>query len=325
MQDEFGRWTPMRVRRGLLFWGLLLIPLGAIPLVVQAGNLDPGRLVDAWRFWPLIVIGIGLLIIGSRTWLGLVGLAVVALTIGTIGGAALANGSAFFGAIGACGIGSDTTASVDKSGAFTAPADVRLDLSCGTIDLRPADGPGWTVHATYRGTAPTVDDGPDHLDVTSPDSGDRNEHWTVGLPTDGVRSLEITANAATTTADLGSSSLDELRGDLNAGDFRAQAGSAKVAKLEMTLNAGRIRLTLGAGSTTGSLSVNAGAIDLCVPPASGLRLTVDEQLTFVTNLSSRDLGHDGNVWSRPASGGDTIELAVSGSAATFNLDPNGGC
>jgi hypothetical protein len=104
-----------------------------------------------------------------------------------------------------------------------------------------------------------------------------------------------------------------------------RAGSAKVARVEMTMNAGRIRLTLGAGSTTGSLAVNAGAIDLCVPPASGLRLTVDEQLTFVTNLSSRGLAHDGNVWSRPASGGDTIELSVSGNAATFNLDPNGGC
>jgi hypothetical protein len=86
------------------------------------------------------VIGIGLMILGSRTWLSLVGLAVTALTIGTIGGAALASGSAFLGAMGACGIGSDTTASVDKSGPFEAPADVRLDLSCGTIDLRPADG-----------------------------------------------------------------------------------------------------------------------------------------------------------------------------------------
>ena len=315
----------MRVRRGLLFWGLLLIPLGAIPLVVQAGNLDPARVVDAWRLWPLIVIGVGLLILGSRTWLSLVGLAVVALTIGTIGGAALASGSAFLGAFGACGLGGDTTASIDKSGAFEAPADVRLDLSCGTIDLRPSDASGWTVHETYRGNAPTVDGGADHLDVTSPDSGDRNENWTVGLPPDQVRNLEITANAATTKADLGTASLDELRGDLNAGDFRAQAGAAKIASVEMTMNAGRIRLTLGAGSTTGSLSVNAGAIDLCVPPASGLRLTVDEQLTFVTNLSSRDLAHEGNVWSRPASGGDTIELSVSGNAATFNLDPNGGC
>ncbi len=315
----------MRVRRGLLFWGLLLIPLGAIPLVVQAGNVDPARLVDAWRLWPLILVGVGLLILGSRTWLSLVGLAVMALTIGTIGGAALASGDAFLGAVGACGFGGTTTASVDKSGTFDGPADVDLDLSCGTIDLQPADTAGWTLHAAWRGDAPTVDSGGDHLNVTSPDSGDRVQSWTVGFAPSQLRTLQVTANAATTRADLGTASLEELRGDLNAGDFRAQAGSAKVAQLDLTMNAGRIRLTLGAGSTTGSLSVNAGAIDLCAPSSSGLRLTVDDQLTFVTNLSSRGLSHDGNVWSRPGSSGDTIQLSVSGNAATFNLDPNGGC
>ena len=30
----------MRIRRGPLFWGLLLIPLGAIPLLVRAGTLS---------------------------------------------------------------------------------------------------------------------------------------------------------------------------------------------------------------------------------------------------------------------------------------------
>jgi len=91
------------------------------------------------------------------------------------------------------------------------------------------------------------------------------------------------------------------------------------------MNAGRMRVTLGAAATSGSLSVNAGTIDLCVPPGAGLRLDVEEQLTFVTNLSSRGLGHDGTVWSRPASGGGVIELSVEGNAASFNLNPDGGC
>src|SRR5262249_16309251 len=160
----------------------------------------------------------------------------------------------------------------------------------------------WSVHATYRGDAPSVDAGADHLDVTSPSSGDRNQSWTIGLPPSQVRSLEITANAATTKADVGAATLDELRGDLNAADFRVAAAAATVDKVALTMNAGRIRLTLGAGSTTGSLSVNAGAIDLCVPATAGLKLNVEEQLTFVTNLSSRGLAKDGDVWTRSASG-----------------------
>jgi hypothetical protein len=315
----------MRVRRGLLFWGLLLIPLGAIPLLARAGGLDPARLLDAWQLWPLIVIGVGLLILGSRTWLSVVGLIVMALTIGTIGGAAIANGSAWFGGLGGCGFGSNTTQSLDKTGGFQAAADVELNLNCGKVDLRPGDGQGWSVHAAYRGDAPRVDAGGDQLTVTSPDQGDRYQDWTISVPPAQVRTLGIVANAASTTADVGSAHLDELRAELNAGDARLQAGQAAVARVAMTMNAGRIRLTLGTGGTTGSLSVNAGAIDLCVPSTSGLRLTVDEQLTFVTNLSERNLSHQGNLWTRPDAGGGTIELSVSGNAAAFNLDPNGGC
>jgi hypothetical protein len=315
----------MRIRRGLLFWGLLLIPLGAIPLVARAGGFDPAQLVNAWQLWPLIVVGVGLLILGSRTWLSVVGLVVIALTIGTMGGAALASGSAFFGAIGSCGFNSTADQTLDKTGAFETAADVRLDLNCGTINLRPSDGTGWTVHATYHGDPPTVDGSSDALEVSSPDHADRRQDWTVDVPPSQLRVLEITANAATTTADVGAAHLDELRADLNAGDARVRAGEATVGRVELGMNAGRIRLTLGAGDTTGSLSVNAGAIDLCVPDNTGLRLTVEEQLTFVTNLSSRDLTHEGNLWTRPSSGGDTIELSISGNAAAFNLDPNGGC
>ena len=49
----------MRIRRGHLFWGLLLIPLGAIPLLVRAGTLDATRLGDTGRFWPLTLCRIG--------------------------------------------------------------------------------------------------------------------------------------------------------------------------------------------------------------------------------------------------------------------------
>src|SRR4026208_2507758 len=57
----------MRVRRGLLFWGVFLVLLGGIPLLVRAGILDGGPFVHAWRLRPLILIGIGLaILIGHR-------------------------------------------------------------------------------------------------------------------------------------------------------------------------------------------------------------------------------------------------------------------
>ena len=96
--------------------------------------------------------------------------------------------------------------------------------------------------------------------------------------------------------------------------------------IEISTNAGRTRLTLGGGATSGNVSINAGALDLCVPPEVGLRLEVKDQLTFATNLSSRNLRRDGDTWTRPAQGGaGTIDLDIEGNAAALNLDPNGGC
>jgi len=316
----------MRVRRGLLFWGLLLVPLGAIPLLVRAGQLDPNRLVDAWRLWPLIVIGIGFIVLASRTRYAIVGTIVVALAVGSIAGAALASGNLWLGAVGACGFNGNGSVAVDQHGTFTGPAVVRLNLDCGSLDLRAGSDPGWTFHGTYRGDPPVIDSSASRLEVRTPTGGSHRQDWTVGVPASSLESFQLTANAAASTIDLGSAALDDLRADVNAGDVRVSAGAATLKNVDVTMNAGRLRLTLPAGATTGRLSVNAGAIDVCVPADAGLRFDVKDQLTFVTNLSSRGLTRDGSIWTNPGTGtAGTIDLAIEGNAASFTLNPNGGC
>ena len=91
------------------------------------------------------------------------------------------------------------------------------------------------------------------------------------------------------------------------------------------MNAGRARVTLGSGSTTGSLSANAGAMDLCVPASANLVLRVTDQLTFAHNLDDRGLTRDGDTWTRPGAVDQTIDLRVDGNATSFTLDPDGGC
>jgi hypothetical protein len=79
------------------------------------------------------------------------------------------------------------------------------------------------------------------------------------------------------------------------------------------------------GATEGTLRVNAGTIDVCAPANAQLQITVREQLTFATNLDQRGLTRSGNIWQRAGTGGPVIRLDVSGNAASFNLDPTGGC
>ena len=82
---------------------------------------------------------------------------------------------------------------------------------------------------------------------------------------------------------------------------------------------------------SGDLEVNAGTIDLCVPPDAALRLTVGDDFAFDTNLAAQGLTEatseddDEGVWQRPGTGGPTITLSVDGNAASFRLDPAGGC
>ena len=70
------------IRRGLLFAGLFLIPVGAITLLVRAGTLDAEAFADIWRFWPLILIGFGIAILLGRSRVASVGTAIAAVVLG---------------------------------------------------------------------------------------------------------------------------------------------------------------------------------------------------------------------------------------------------
>jgi hypothetical protein len=316
----------MRVRRGLLFWGLLLIPLGAIPLIVRAGGFDVSLLANAWKLWPFVLIGVGLAILVGRTKAAVVGTAVIALTIGMIGGAALAAPPDWLGAFGDCGPGGQA-AQVERTGTFTGDnASVSLDLRCGSVDVNAGSDASWSVDAAYHGAAPVVESGGDRLTVRAPNGGHPRDTWTIRLPAAQIDKLALTANAASGDLELGDASLTRFDASVNAGDVRIVAGSGGTQDLGFTMNAGRLRLETGRAAMTGRLSINAGAIDLCVPADVGLRLDVTDQLTFATNLGSQDLTRSGNVWTRAATGGaPTVDLAIDGNAASLTLKGEGAC
>jgi hypothetical protein len=317
----------MQIRRGLLFWGLFLIPLGAVPLLVRAGVVDAATVARAWRLWPVILIALGLAIVAGRSQVAVVGTAVTALILGVAAGGVLATGTVGFAWLGDCSNRNATPALMDQSGSFASPATVRLDLSCGDFQLATQGGADWTLHADYSGLPPTVTASPDALEVKSPTSGSgRRQVWDLKVPSGVIGSLEIHAAAGSGTADLASTTLTSVTAGVDAFDLTIDAGQARVGRVDVTMNAGRSRITLGAGPVTGSLSVNAGAIDLCVPPGSPLRIHLTDQLTFAHNLDDRGLVKSGGTWTRSGTDPESvIDLTVDGAAANFTLDPQGGC
>jgi hypothetical protein len=317
----------MRIHRGLLFWGLFLIPLGAIPLLARAGALDLAIAGQAWRFWPLILVAIGLAILVGRTRASLAAVAVLALALGSIAGAGLASGTGFLSAAIDCGAERDTDARLDRNGSFTGPGAVRLDLRCGSVDLTMVPGSDWSLHATHAGVEPDVEATGTLLSVDAERSGSaQRQHWTVTAPVDQTEEIELKANAAGSQLHLDGADLGRVEADVNAGDLLVDAGNATLDQLNVEMNAGRARITLGDTPLTGRIQMNAGAIDLCVPPTAELRLSVNEQLTFVNNLDERGLTRSGDVWHRAGTtGAPAIDLSIEGNAANLTLDPEGGC
>ncbi len=317
----------MRIRRGPLFWGLLLIPLGAIPLLVRAEVLDTARFADVGRLWPLILIAIGIATILGRGRVNVIGTAVIALTIGTLGGAALATGTTAFGVITDCAASPAQMSSLNDEGTFDGDASsITIDLDCGTVDLSTAAGTtgAWTLDARYRNDPPAVSATGSSLDVRAPEGASQRQEWVMTVPPATLRALSLTANAGTASLELAGASIERLDADVNAGDLRIAAGEATIDRLGISMNAGRARLTLG-GSVEGALSANAGSIELCVPSDATLRLRVEDQFTFGQNLDARGLTRDGDTWTRLGASEVIIALDIEGNAANLTLDPEGGC
>lgn len=318
----------MHVQRGFLFWGLFLLPLGAIPLLVRAGALDVSSIGDAWRLWPLVLIAVGLAILIGRTRASLVGTALVAILLGSLAGTALAAGPQWISAGADCGLRTGTTEQLDRTGTFGGPATLRLDLRCGNVALTTQAGSDWRLRGTHDGPAPRIDANATGLTIVAPRGSDvRHQDWIVTAPSDRLEAVEVTANAAGATFHLDGAHLARLWAELNAGDILIDAGSATIDRLDVTMNAGRARIVFGPGGpVTGQVSVNAGVIDLCVPAGSALRIATEDQLTFITNLAQRGLTREGGAWQRAGTNGaPLIDLSIKGNAAALNLDPDGGC
>jgi len=315
----------MRIRRGLLFWGLFLIPLGGLPLLVRAGLVDPSTFTDIWRWWPLILIVLGITVLLGRRRAGLIGVVLAALTAGTLAGGAIASGDRIIGSVTDCANPGAATEDVDHAGTFTDGATVSIDLDCGSVDLIAEPGVDWSVNARYGGQPPTVDSSDGSLAVRAPEGpGRHRQDWQIRLPSDPVRALDVALNAGSGTIELDGMRLARLDVTANAADLRIDAIGATIDRVDVDLNAGRARLTFGAGGAAGDIVANAGAIELCVPIDAELRLRVRDQLTFGQNLADRGLTRNGETWTRAGSGA-LIDLDIEGNAASLTLDPDGGC
>ena len=316
----------MRINIGFVFWGVAFITAGVVALAIQAGTISEAGAREAWRFWPVIIIAIGVAVIAARTPFAVIATVIAGLVVGGLGGTLVAGfpGGFSFGCEG------DAGRAVSEEGAFGPDAEVDLDLNCGELNVTTAAGSGWSVEARYTEDAPRIESDSGSLRVDSPDDVaflgfDADQAWDVTLPTDPTLDVGIDANASSSRLALDDATLSSLAVDANAGDVDIHLPGASVGELSVEANAGSISMEVDATTElTGSVEINAGSLELCVPDGVGLAITTsDDNVTFSHNLDDLGLARDGDVWR--SGSGDAITLSVEGNAASFTLNPREGC
>jgi hypothetical protein len=326
----------MHVRRGFLGWGVFLILAGAVPLLVRSGFLTDDQVANVWTLWPLILVGIGVGLLLSRTRYGFLGGLIVAATFGLIVGGVLSTGVSTI-STGSCGSETAKTAFPARDGSFNgSSAAVTLQLNCGSLEVASAPGTAWRVEGQDRdGTGPQIESDDVSLQVRSQDQSGgpfiflgQHDDWTVTLPGGPTVDLNLKLNAGSSHADLGGATIGIVDLQLNAGTSTVNLSEvAAIERLEAGLNAGSLGVTLPSKSMTGSIQANAGAVKLCAPDGVGLRLRTGESIIASYDYDGHGLVKDGTTWTTP--GYDTapvqIDLETRANAGSFTLDPAGGC
>lgn len=321
--------------RTLLNWGIFFIVLGAIPLAVMWGVIDPGAAQGLLRLWPLILIGIGVGLLLRLTPAAPIGGVVVAATAGMLGGALLAGGFAGFG--GTCAGGTADGEVTTRAGQFTGSGtSVEMELTCVALTVERGAGTAWAVEARHAsGSPPQIDESASGLRLRTgqgtfvfPFGGDSRRDWRVTLPADSRLGMGLTLNASQGDVVIGGGELDSVSGTLNASDVRIDMSAAGTSaqSVNFTLNASSGAVSLPPESVSGNMTLNASSLEMCVAPEVGLRIQYNDTLSS-DNFAAAGMRRNGDAWEDDAYGtaAQRIDLHVSSNVSSINISRAGGC
>jgi hypothetical protein len=322
----------MHVNRGLLSWGLFLILAGLIPLAERAGVISAEQLLGFWNLWPLILIGIGVGLVLSRTSFEVLGSLIVAGTFGLMVGAFLAVGIGGFPG-GFCGDDRGSEPFAQQTGAFESTAEVNVEFNCGELAMTGIGGTSWTFGGSGEADRePSVEATGDSLRIRAAERSfvpfaSSGEHWEVGLPQAVPLGLRVQLNAGSASVAPGPGELGDVRLQVNAGAIEADLGEAvALESIDVQTNAGSASVILPAQSVTGRVQVNAGSIELCTPEAAGIRIHSGGGLGG-NNFADAGLEQSGETWESPgfAEATTRIELDAEANLGSITLNPDDGC
>jgi hypothetical protein len=237
-----------------------------------------------------------------------------------------------------CGDAPAAEAVTERQGTLGETASVDLSLACGRLAVSTGPGAGWAFDASGRGDGAVITESADRLSIRSSDRvrpfasngwgdghGEWGHDWRLRLPAGTLLDVDATVSAGEARFDLAGARMGTLRLGLNAGEARLDATGATLSRLEVEVNAGAATVLLpDAGDFGGTMTVNAGSLEICAPAGLGLRVRGETALGATT---FNGLVRVGDAWESPGYTNATsrADLAVSASVGSVVVNPEGGC
>jgi hypothetical protein len=314
--------------RRFLNWGVFFITAGTVVLLAQSALISDADVAAALRFWPILLIALGIGLLLRRTRFGVAGGMLAAAMPGLLlGGLIVAAPELPNG----CDGDLRPVSLVSHQGTFAGPATVDLRLACGEVTVVTAPGAGWqTRTGNGDGREPVVVSSGNRLSITSEQRkgwhlGGGADEWHVTLPTTPTLDLSADVSAGRGTFDLAGARFGDVDLVVNAGDLHVDLGQATAERLSLDANAARVALILPAASDlSGDITVNAGALTVCAPDGLGLRIREQSTLAGFTNSG---LVRVNDAWETPgyATAVHHADVSVTANVGSVDVNPEGGC
>jgi hypothetical protein len=278
-----------RVRRPSLVGPLILVTIGVLLLLSQLGRLRWDVLWSLWRYWPVILI-----LIGIETLLGASRSRILYVFGVLIAVAVLAGLVGYVMIRGAVTPGQRPVASTETLSQGLQDVErglVTLQLSGGTIDVGAlSDSPNLVEGTIEYGEQSrkvveklTVRNSQAEYNLSG---GPESVLWTTGANRNETWQLRFTPRVPL-----------DIRIDMGAGNVQADLSSLKISNLEVNMGAGSTKLTLPAveGSSSVSVKLPVGGVTIVAPPGVGVRMRANKLLTAV-NVGGGRFTHSGDEW-----------------------------
>ncbi len=293
--------TPRRSRGGIPVFAIVLVLLGVLLLLQTTGVVPWGIWGILWRFWPVIVIAIGIELLLGRWSPVLAGVLVAVLLVGAVAaavGIAMAQEE------------DEVVATLAEPLGDLRSVDVRLVFGAGNLTIRslPAGSPN-LVEGRFEDRG---------AEVALTRTGERGE-LRIEM---GSRRWFQSFGAG--DWDIALSPVPRLALDMDGGaaDMRWDLRDLQVASLDVDTGAADVELVMPAraGQTQARIDGGAASISITIPEGVAARIRSDSGLSSI-NVDTRRFPRAGDVWESPdfGSAANRVELELHLGASSVSV------